>query len=157
MIKSYYRLALYLTTAIALTWLVLFLYLLSFSFEAANRAVIFVALPLAVLCGLWLGSNLARYVGAVWFLVSVGAVMWPLVMGDKIVFWPGVVWGVVLGALSLSAFWLLVLSKRFASEFAYQRETLPPWKRMLRRIALGVIIVAAVIATANDIYHLATL
>jgi hypothetical protein len=156
MVKStgYYRLGLYLTSAIALSEFVLFLYLVSFSFEAANRATIRVIAALAIVFGLWVLSNVARYVGAIWFLISVGSVIWPLVASDKIVFGAGLIWALVVGALSLTASWLLLLSKQFGNEFAYQRETQPKYKRTLRAVAIVVVVVLAIVATANDIYHL---
>src|SRR3954454_13755247 len=107
MMRNYYQLTLYLIAAIALAGLVWFLHVSAFGSEAAKGAVVFVALPLAILFGLWLGSNFARYIGALWFLVSVGAVIWPIATTGKITFSFGAAWVVLLGALSLSACWLL--------------------------------------------------
>lgn len=153
--NRHYRLALYLSASITVAELLLFFYVFTFGgYEAASRAVVRVAVPLVILFGLWVTSGAARYIGAVWFLIVAASTIWPLFMGGPIVLWYPVAWGVIVGALSLVAVWLLALSKQFSTEFARQREVEPAYKKTLRRLAIVAIVLAALIATANDIYHL---
>ena len=86
-----------------------------------------------------------------------GSIVWPLVTSNRLEIWPVVIWGTGLGAMYLVVCWLLLVSKQFASEFAYLQETQPAYKRTLRRIALAVIVVAVLVATANDVYYLTML
>jgi len=113
---SHYRLALWLTLALTLTELALFLYVVSISFERAVHGVR-VLVPLAVLVGIWFKSNIARYLGAIWFLFTAGSVAWSLFSGGKTGSWRLAIWGLAVIALSLALCYILVFSKEFAKEF----------------------------------------
>jgi hypothetical protein len=88
---------------------------------------------------------------AIWFLVVSGVMAWPLPSSGPVVFWPAVAWIAVLVALSVATFGLLVLSRRFAAEFAYRRRTQPAYRTWLRRAIIIGLVVAMVIATLNDL------
>jgi hypothetical protein len=49
----------------------------------------------------------------------------------------------------------MLFSKQFAYEFAKRRDSEPKYMRSLRRLLIGAVIVAALIATFNDIVQLA--
>lgn len=152
--RGAYWQALYLTSAISLIHAAFFAYLLVFNVAAVERKMLFyLAVALAVLFGIWIGSNLARYVGAIFFLISFGGVILGLFLTDRFPSGPGLVWLIVMGALSLAAAWLLLLSRRFAQEFAEVRRTLPGYKRTLRGIAVAAVVTVALVATARDIYQ----
>jgi hypothetical protein len=118
--------------------------------------IIYVVAALATAFGIWLQSNFIRYVGAGWFLISVGAIAWPLLFGGKVVWSPVVLMFMAIGILSLAAAYLLLLSKSFRAEFYANRDAQPPYKRVLRKAIVVLLIIAAVIATLVDIYRLAT-
>jgi hypothetical protein len=108
--------------------------------------------PIVILFGLWIGSNFARYAGAIWLLVVFVGMAWFLFSHDgQVVFWPAAAWVALVGALSVAASWLLVLSRRFAAEFAYLRRTQPACKTILRRVIIIGMAVIVAIATWNDI------
>lgn len=151
---SYYRLSLYLTALAASAEFVLLIYLMSSdNSDVASKAIIRVSVPLAILFGLWALSNIARYLGAIWFLVSAASVLWPLFTNEPIVFIPGLIWGLVVAVVSLVTFWILVFSKQFGNEFAERQDVQPRYKKALRKTAIVVIVVSAIAATANDIYQ----
>jgi hypothetical protein len=153
-VMSYYRLGLYLSAAIVVWQLLFFLYLLPYGYETASKAIIGIVVPLVITFGLWLLSKAARYVGAIWFVFAAAMTSWPLFMGGKINVWPVFGWGLALAALSLAAAWLLLFSRQYGKEFAERRDAEPKYKALLRRIAITVIVILALIATANDIQHL---
>jgi len=152
---SHYKSALYLMFALVVTELVLYLYLFYFSSDVANRATIRVLAALLVLLGLWLLSRITRYLGAVWLLFSAGVVVWQMFSIGRIVFVPALVWGIVLAAFSVALCWLLLFSKQFGIEFSERRRTEPRYKAMMRRTATAIVVLAAILATAIDIVHLA--
>ena len=51
--------------------------------------------------------------------------------------------------------YVLLLSKRFKDEFLHEQKTQPKYKANLKKAFIAIAILAAAIATANDIYHLA--
>jgi hypothetical protein len=152
---SHYTMALWIALLVTLTELVIFLYVAFINFERALQAsAIRVLIPLALLLGIWLQSNIARYLGAIWLLISAGFVIWPLfssTAGD----WRWVLWAFVLVALSLVLAYILVGSKKFAEEFASLREKQPQYKKALKRLLAIVLIAAAAFIIYNDILHLA--
>jgi uncharacterized membrane protein YoaT (DUF817 family) len=92
------------------------LYVVSINPEKAVHGVR-VLVPLAVLLGIWFRSNVARYLGAIWFLFTAGSVAWPLVSSGKVGSWRLAIWGLAVVALSLALTYILVFSKEFAKEF----------------------------------------
>jgi len=139
---SYYNLALYLATALVATQLVGLLYVASVSFDAAKGVVPGGVLALAILFGVWGLSNAARYLGAIWLLILAGVFIWYLFKIGKVVLLAPFVWGLVLVVISLALCWLLLLSKQFEHEFAERRLTELRSKRILRNVALGLVLVA---------------
>lgn len=147
---SYYKAAVHLVIAIALTKIIGFLYVLYRGFGTEGWAM--AVAPIVILFGLWIGSNFARYAGAIWLLVVFAGMAWFLFSYDgQVVFWPAAAWVALVGALSVAASWLLVLSRRFAAEFAYLRRTQPAYKTILRRVIFIVLVGTIAIATWNDI------
>jgi len=116
----------------------------------------YVAVGLAVGFGVWLQSKFFRYAGAIWVALLVGAVLWPILSLQKIVWNYGLIWFFLLGILSVLILYNLLLSKKFSSEFARERETQPEYKKIIWKVFVVVLVLAALIATLNDIYNLAT-
>jgi hypothetical protein len=63
----------------------------------------------------------------------------------------GLVWAVAMGMLSLAAALIQVFSKRFAREFAAEREKRPQYKKYLLHAFTFVIILAAAAGALVDI------
>ncbi len=152
-----YRTALWLAIAIALSNLVVW------SAIAPKSAVTVCAVSLVILFGLWVQSNLIRYLGAVCMVVWAGVLIWPLVsFGARFINQPGqtmppipaLIFFPFSAVLNLLTAGLPLLSKKFATEFAYEREHQPKYKTHLKRAILTVVIVLMLIATLNDIINL---
>jgi hypothetical protein len=150
-----YRAVLFLTSAIALIELAIFLYLASFSFEAASRAIIRVVMALGIVFGIWVQSNIIRYLAALWLVISGASVFWPLISIERFVISVPSILFLVAGTLSLVAAPMLVFSRTFSQEFSREREMQPAYKKTLWKAALVVVLVAIVVATLNDIYNIA--
>jgi hypothetical protein len=86
-----------------------------------------ILLTTAVLTGLWVQSHAARYLGAMWLLVSVGVPTWMLFAAHKVAFNFAAVLVFLSGALSLIASYILLFSKKFRSEFARQEKMQPDY------------------------------
>ena len=79
-----YKFALYLVAGLALSEVFLGWYLV---FQDYGRiSYIRILLTTAVLIGLWVQSHAARYLGAMWFLVSLGVLIWMLFAAHKVAF-----------------------------------------------------------------------
>jgi hypothetical protein len=152
---GYYRSALYLASAIVVAELA-FVYSATRTFFILGVFADRVLIALAIVLGLWLHSNAVRYLGALWFVVTVGAIVWPLFANEKVVFSVAVVCMLVLAVLCLMAAYILLLSRQFAEEFRHQRETEPEYKATLRKTALIVILAAVVVLTAIDTYRMSS-
>jgi len=61
---------------------------------------------------------------------------------------------VLMCLLCLAVSWLLLLSKDFAKEFGDLRESQPTYKRILKQITVGGVIIWAVAGAAVDVSHL---
>jgi hypothetical protein len=148
---GYYWFALYLTAAIALAE---FMVLVVVSANLADvRTFAYRAVAaLAIAFGLWVHSNAARYLGALWFLISAWMMIWALVSRDNIVFSFALLCILVLVALSVTTACILLVSRQFAEEFRGRRETESRYKRTLRTAAHIAVIALIVIATAIEIY-----
>jgi hypothetical protein len=79
-----------------------------------------VAIVFAILVGLWLHSNYARFLGAAWLVFSSAAVAWPLITPRAFVWNPFLIWMVSYLALGLMSSYFLLLSKPFGVEFIRQ-------------------------------------
>jgi hypothetical protein len=150
---NYYRLALWLALAVALTELVLVLYIASYNTADAKTAAVRILGPLAILLGLWLQSNTVRFLGVLWLIVASTSAVWPLFSSERLIWFVGL-WALVLTALSLELSGILLFSKQFAAEFSRQREAQPKYKKVLFRLIVLVLLVLALIATWNDIHTL---
>jgi len=144
--------ALYLVAGLALSEVFLGWYLVSQDYGRVSY--IRILLTTAVLTGLWVQSHAARYLGAMWLLVSVGVLIWMLFAAHKVAFNFAAVLVFLSGALSLIASYVLLFSKKFRSEFARQEKMQPDYKRDLRRALIALVILVFVVAIINDIYHL---
>jgi hypothetical protein len=149
---STYMFALYLVAGLALSEVFLGWYLVSQDYGRVSY--IRILLTTAVLTGLWVQSHAARYLGAMWLLVSVGVLIWMLFEAHKVAFNFAAVLVFLSGALSLIASYILLFSKKFRSEFARQEKMQPDYKRDLRRALIALVILVFVVAIINDIYHL---
>jgi hypothetical protein len=147
-----YKFALYLVAGLTLSEVFLGWYLV---FQDYGRiSYIRILLTTAVLIGLWVQSHAARYLGAMWLLVSLGVLIWMLFAAHKVAFNFAAVLVFLSGALSLIASYILLFSKKFRSEFARQGKMQPDYKHVLRRALVALVISLFVVAIMNDIYHL---
>jgi len=128
-----------------------------------NRSVGICAASVAILFGLWTQSSFIRYLGAVWMVVWASAMIWPLVSsgtapfinrtGQTIPLFMFFSVSVVLNLLTAA---ILLLSKKFTTEFAYERKHRPKFKMYLNWLLLTAVVLAMLIATAIDIINLAS-
>ena len=105
-----------------------------------------------ILFGVWVQSVIVSFVGLMWMLVWVGALIWPVVSSPqpfKMLF----VILVILAALNLVTAGIM-LTKKFRTEFAYERRHQPKYKLYLKQVVFGAVLVCVVIATINDVVHL---
>jgi hypothetical protein len=142
-----YKSALFLVAIVALIEAIF-----SFYFTPGNLSL--VGVTLVFLFGLWVQNKAARYLGAVWFLVLAGLMVWPLFTTGTVIFSPGLILLFIWAALCLVVAYILVFSKTFAAEFLHERETQPKYKRNLAKAFIIIVILIVVILTLNDIYHL---
>jgi hypothetical protein len=128
---------------------------ISFQKPHLSSAVTTFVISLVIALGIWFGSNFFRFVGAALMVGWAGALLWPLVSAGAKASLLVSVFFIAWAALNLFTAVILLLSRKFAAEFAEQRKRQPRWKINLWRGLLAVIIAAMVVATANDIIHLA--
>jgi hypothetical protein len=154
--RSYFRAALYLSILIALTTLATWGIIACRNPTVVSRSVQVIAASLVLPFGLWVGSNFIRYVGAALLVLWAGGLLWPIVSAGidpdrlllQLVF-------VLSACLCLCTAWLLLLSRKFRTEFAEEQKLQPKYKSYLRRGLLYIAVAAMVAATLNDIYYLA--
>ena len=97
-----YKSALYLSALIAVVHGGFFAYLLMHPARYLNGIGIYVAAAVVVFLGLWLLSEVARYAGAVFYVLSAGAAAVPLLGSLKtLVMSIGLLWSITMGVLSL--------------------------------------------------------
>jgi len=149
-IEGGYRAALVLACALVVIECALFVYFGGFSFGAALRLAAAILLAL----GLWLVSSIARYLAGAWSLATIASVGWAMFGSGKVAAGPGLYWMILLCALSFTLAYVLLVSRKFASEFAELRTSRPKYKIVLGRLLLIALVAAALVATANDIYQL---
>jgi len=163
--RSYYRTALYLSIINALINTLVWNHLVVYSQGdplLSSHSLIFYVIFLAIPFGLWLGSPVARFLGAIWLVFWAGALLWPLISSGiaPLISRPKFLtmlasFYVFSAALSLLIAGILLLSKKFATEFAYERKHLPRYKTFLKWSFGGVAILAMIIASFKDILHAA--
>jgi ABC-type uncharacterized transport system permease subunit len=107
-----------------------------------------------VVMGLWLTSSIARYAGAAYYFLTVVSAAYAPFKIIKLVVNLTVMWAVASAILSLLALLVLLLSKRFAAEFAVERENQPAYKRLLLHTCTALIVVAVAYATVSDIVQI---
>ena len=163
--RSYYRTTLYLSIVNALINTLVWNHLVFYSqydpLLSSSHSLIFYVIFLAIPFGLWLGSPVARFLGAIWLVLWAGALLWPFISSGiaPLISRPKFLtmlasFYVFSAALSLLIAGILLLSKKFATEFAYERKHLPRYKTFLKW-SFGVAIVAMIIASFKDILHAA--
>jgi hypothetical protein len=148
---SHYRAALYCASLIALGNCLL---IALTAFRGNTVGIISTSVvSLVIPVGIWLASNLVRFVGVAFMVLWAGMLLWPIVSSGKA---PTLLalFFILLAALNLLTAAILLLSRKFATEFADERKNQPKYKTYLRRGLVAVIIGAVVVATANDIKHL---
>ena len=128
------------------------LYISSFDVDAAVRFSPRLLIVLLIVFGLWVQSNVVRYLGAVWLAFVGVAAGWQFYQGGG---GPVAVLAQIVGVPCIVASAISVFSKTFSDEFACARQNQPRSKSALKRIVFGVLIAAAVAAAMNDIYRLA--
>jgi hypothetical protein len=103
----------------------------------------------------------ALFLGAIWLVLWAGALLWPLISSGiaPLISWQKYLtmlasFYVFSTALSLLIAGIL-FSKKFATEFAYERKHLPRYKTFLKWSFGGVAILAMIIASFKDIIHAA--
>jgi hypothetical protein len=158
-----YRTALGFAIAIAFTNLVGWSAIAFHNSYFTKQAITVCALSLAIPFGLWVQSNMVRYIGAVWMIVFAGGLIWPLVSSGTAPFInrPGQTIPLLLfysfvAILNLLTSGILLLSKKFAMEFASEQEHQPKYKKYLKWLVLVAIVAAMLIATLMDILNLAS-
>jgi hypothetical protein len=151
-----YRAALYLSALIALVNCSYFTYAKLLMPQASSGAAVYAGGSVLVLVGLWLQSRMTRYVGAAYYLFEAGTTIYGLARLSKPIVNVGVVSIVTAAVLGLVAASILLLSKRFAREFATERENRPVYKKFLLHAYTALIVIAAVAATVNDIVNIAS-
>jgi hypothetical protein len=149
---GHYKAALYLSVAAALATCVLW----GLIFPQRQGNIAYCIIALLIPFGLWLQSSFARYGGAAFMLLVAGSLIWPMLSTSLAVAHRQPLLAllfVITALLNLLTAAILLLSRKFATEFA-DRKNQPKYKTYLRYGLLAVIIGAVVIATANDIIHL---
>jgi hypothetical protein len=160
---NHYRTALYLCAAIGVTEAIWFLvFIIPRTPQHTRVIVITLATTFIIGLGLLVQSNLIRYVGAVLMAAWGGGLLWGVSRGIAPLSQPTPIYLLVffyyllLGALHLLTAAILIFSKQFANEFAKRRDSQPKYVRNLRRLLVGAIVGAVLIATFNDIVKLAS-
>jgi hypothetical protein len=93
-------------------------------------------------------------------LVVAGSLIWPMIKTSMAVAHRQPLLAllfVITAVLNLLAAGVLVFSKKFGAEFAFERKHQPEYKRYLRWSIVAAIVVATVLATINDIVNLASI
>jgi hypothetical protein len=157
-----YRAALWLAIAIALInvvgWSAIVVLHYSRSTEGfVALSAVYVAIPV----GLWMASNLIRYLGAVCLIIFAGGLIWPLVSSGAVPFINRPAQSILLfaffivsAALNVLMAGILLLSKKFAADFAYERKHQPQYKTYLKWTVVATAIAAMLWATFVDILNL---
>jgi hypothetical protein len=158
-----YRTALYLSIVIALTTFAGWGLIVFRSPQFTMRSITIVSFPFVIAFGLWVQSKFARYVGAVWMVLLAGGLVWSVVSSGTTPLISGPTYFLVLdfffamsAILNLLTAWILLFSKQFATEFAYEKQHQPKYKTYLSKLFLAAIVGAMIIATLNDVINLST-
>jgi hypothetical protein len=154
--RYHFRAALYLSIIVALTTFAIWGYFAFRNPQAATRFTQVIAISVIIPFGIWIGSNFVRYVGGALLVLWAGALIWPLISSgvdpDRLLL---ELLFVFSACVCLATAWLLLLSRKFRAEFVEEQAQQSKYKTYLRKGLLYAAIAAMVIATLNDIYHLA--
>jgi hypothetical protein len=109
-----------------------------------------------IVLGLWVQSNLIRYLAAFFMVFWAGTLIWAAPPGSvplinrpvNIIVLVPYYFSVTLNLLTGG---ILLLSKKFGTEFAYERERQPKYKSYLRWLVASAAVVAVLIVTVNTI------
>jgi hypothetical protein len=112
---------------------------------------LYILAALIILLGLWLLSRIARYAGAAFYVLCVGSTVVALWGFAKPVNVVVVVWAVAMAVLSFAAALIQVFSKRFAREFAAEREKQPSYKKCLLHAFTFMVVLAVTAGVLVDI------
>ena len=151
-----YKSALYLSALIVVLHGSFWVYSLTHLSSLANQVAIYVVAALAIFAGLWLLSNVARYLGTAFYTLSAGAAAFGFLTAKAVVMSVAVLWSASMGVLSLGVAAILIFSKSFATEFEAEREKRPGYKKNLLKVFAVLIGLCVVAATYNDIVNLAS-
>src|SRR5215475_430866 len=148
---STYYLALFLIAGLVLLEFFLGWYLV---FQEYGRfSFVRILLTMAVLIGLLVQSHAARYLGAIWLLMSVSVLIWFLFAAQNIALNFAAFLVFLVAALSVIASYVLLFSKNFKSEFTRQEKRQPDYKRILRKGLTALVILLFIVASLNDIHR----
>jgi hypothetical protein len=150
---SPYKATLLLTSAIGLMEMFFVGFLYFRGYPADDLSLVRSTISVAIVVGLWLISNIARYLGAAWYAAIAVMVVYEAAINEHIDNKFSTYWVFALGLMCIAAVCLLVVSKDFAAEFRALRETRPAWKATLGRLTTVVLVTWVVIATGIDIYR----
>lgn len=122
MSRYHFRAALYLSILVALTTLAIWGFVAVRNPPIATRFIQIFAVSVIIPFGVWIGSNFVRYAGAAFLILWAGALIWPLISSGidpdrlllEILFMSS-------ACLCLATAWLLLLSRKFRTEFAEEQ------------------------------------
>lgn len=160
-ILTYYRAALYLCAAIALTdavWVLVFVAIGTSAY--ASALLITLAATIITIVGLVLGSNFIRYFGALVMMAWAAGLLGGLFLGGSALLvrpiYLATFFAYVFSAtLRLLAAAFLVCSKQFAFDFQKRRQCAPTYIRRLRLSLVGVVVAAMLFATFDKVARVA--
>ena len=146
-----YRFALYAALILTADNLAFVIYANAYRPADVEAAKLYVAMAAALAFGLWVQSKFARYAGAVLLLIVFVFSAWSIMRAGRLVLSAGTVWALSVILLHLAIATTLLFSKTFASEFAHERERQPGYKRILRHVAIVLLIVLVGVGAYNDL------
>jgi len=143
-----YRTVLFLLLTVAVFHVIYWGILVAQRPNLATTAVKISVVAFLTLFGVWVQSVIVSFVGVMWMLVWAGTIIWPVVSSERFS-----VFLVFLAALNLVAT-AEMLTQRFRTEFAYERQHQSKYKLYLKRVVLGAVLVCLVTATINGVVHM---
>jgi hypothetical protein len=149
---NHYKTALYLSLVVALSNFVGWGLIVSQNPRLSTHTIMIFAVPFLIFFGLWVQSVIACSVGVLWMLFWAGTLVWQLLSSRPSL---TTVFFVASAALNLLTAGVM-LTRKFRTEFSYEREHQPKYKVYLKRFVFGAVVVAMLIATLNNISRLAS-
>jgi asparagine N-glycosylation enzyme membrane subunit Stt3 len=151
-----YRTALNLSIVIALISLVGWSFILADSRDLEWRYIAICIIPFLIAFGLWVQSVIVSSLAVLWMLFWAGALARPVVFDFPRVSEPRrtvplAAFFLICAILSLLTAAIIFLSKKFRTEFTYERKHQPKYKTYLRWPVFSALIAAMLIATFIDI------